>query len=212
MLRISQILYQERRRQGLTLEEISKATKIRTSFLSAIEKGDYHTLPSPAYAQGFVSNYATYLGLPAKEITAKFRREYAGTKDYKVLPESLSRKKIIPIRRIRFGFSGLLVLIPIVLLLLYVIFQFRYLVLPPPLEVITPGEGERFASKTITVSGKTDPNGAFTLNNEPVPLDSNGNFEKKITVFPGDVVLQFSIQNRFGKKTIIERHIYVNSQ
>ena len=147
-----------------------------------------------------------------KEITAKFRREYAGTKDYKVLPESLSRKKIIPIRRIRFGFSGLLVLIPIALLLLYVIFQFRYLVLPPPLDVITPGEGERFSSKTITVSGKTDPNGAFTLNNEPVPLDSNGNFEKKITVFPGDVVLQFSIQNRFGKKTIIERHIYVNSQ
>ncbi len=49
MITAGQKLYEERIRRGLTLEEIARATKIRSSFLSAIEKGEYKKLPSSAY-------------------------------------------------------------------------------------------------------------------------------------------------------------------
>ena len=52
MIRVGQLLRDERVRKRLTIEEVAKATKIRTNFLSAIEKGEYKKLPSSAYAQG----------------------------------------------------------------------------------------------------------------------------------------------------------------
>ncbi|MGH2637780.1 MAG: helix-turn-helix domain-containing protein, partial [Rhabdochlamydiaceae bacterium] len=71
------------------MEEIAAAIKIRPEFLSAIEKGDYQHLPSPAYASGFVTNYAAYLGFPKRETLALFRREFDEQKAYKVLPRGM---------------------------------------------------------------------------------------------------------------------------
>jgi len=91
MVRLGQRLFDERRKRGLSLDEVAAATKIRGSFLSAIEKGDYTKLPSPSYAQGFVLNYATYLGFQRKETLALFRREFDERKEFKVLPKNITR-------------------------------------------------------------------------------------------------------------------------
>jgi len=64
MVNVGEKLYEERVKKGHTLEEVSKATKIRASFLLAIEKGEYKKLPSGTYVHGFVRNYARFLGLP----------------------------------------------------------------------------------------------------------------------------------------------------
>ena len=87
MIRAGQKLRDERQRRGLTLSEISNATKIKVEFLSAIEKGEYEKLPSASYAHGFVGNYAKFLDFEEEEILALFRREFDGKKVYKVLPE-----------------------------------------------------------------------------------------------------------------------------
>ena len=76
MTRVGEKLYEERIKKGYTLEEVSKATKIKVHFLQAIEKGDYKKLPSGTYAQGFVKNYAGFLKLPEHEMLALFKREY----------------------------------------------------------------------------------------------------------------------------------------
>src|SRR3989338_7007978 len=101
MIRAGQKLSEERKRRGLSLLQVSNATKIRQEFLEAIEKGEYDKLPSPSYAQGFVRNYTRLLELPEKETLALFRREFAGDKDYDVLPEGLSGKKDIPVRKFK---------------------------------------------------------------------------------------------------------------
>ena len=76
MIRAGEKLREERLKKHLTLEEVSRATKIKESFLLAIEKGEYKKLPPATYAQGFVRNYAGFLGMPEQEILAIFRREY----------------------------------------------------------------------------------------------------------------------------------------
>src|SRR3989344_231387 len=89
MIRTGQKLRDERIRRGLSIDDVAKATKIRSSFLLAIEKGDYSKLPSSAYVQGFVRNYAEYLGLSKREVLAIFRREFDEEKVFRVLPEGM---------------------------------------------------------------------------------------------------------------------------
>jgi transcriptional regulator with XRE-family HTH domain len=60
---IGQRLRQARERLGLSLEEAERTTRIRAQHLSALERDDFHALPSPVQARGFLKNYADYLGL-----------------------------------------------------------------------------------------------------------------------------------------------------
>src|SRR5258708_37869825 len=93
MVPLSQRLHNERVLRKLSLDDVAAATKIKSRFLAAIERGEYHKLPSPAYAQGFVKNYASFLGLPKTEVTAFFRREFDSRKALKVLPDSFARRR-----------------------------------------------------------------------------------------------------------------------
>ncbi|HSX41010.1 MAG TPA: helix-turn-helix domain-containing protein, partial [Candidatus Saccharimonadales bacterium] len=96
MIKVSEFFKEERLRKGLTIDQVAKATKIRPAFLTAIENGEYHKLPSSAYATGFVRNYAQFLGLSQNRMLALFRREYAGEKTTAVLPAGFSSSSDFP--------------------------------------------------------------------------------------------------------------------
>jgi MinD-like ATPase involved in chromosome partitioning or flagellar assembly len=58
--------------KGLTLEEIAEATKIKKSFLEAIENEDQKSFPAPIFLRGFLKSYAKALGLDPTEICDKY--------------------------------------------------------------------------------------------------------------------------------------------
>ncbi|MBT8473222.1 MAG: TonB family protein [Marinicaulis sp.] len=64
-----------RRGRGLTLSDISVATKIKIDQLHAIEESDADRLPATPYAVGFVKVYAGYLGLDSDALAAQFKKE-----------------------------------------------------------------------------------------------------------------------------------------
>ena len=211
MITAGQKLYEERIRRGLTLEEIARATKIRSSFLSAIEKGEYKKLPSSAYIQGFVKNYAEFLGLPQKEIVALFKREFNEREFLSVLPQGFSKDQDVSLTGIRFGQTAFAIIAIFVTLLGYILFQYRYAFINPPLEIDTPKEGE-MVSVPFFVSGKTDPNATVFINEDSIVVDADGNFKKNITLFPGKTIIKITAQNRLGKKTQIDRHVEIKSE
>ena len=62
-------IFSDRRQElQLSLKEVESATSIRTPYLEAIEAGQIEKLISPIYAQGFVRQYATFLGLDGDRI------------------------------------------------------------------------------------------------------------------------------------------------
>jgi cytoskeletal protein RodZ len=71
-------LRREREIRGISLKEISDATKISKRFLEQIEKNDYRTLPAPVFTRGFVREYARYLGLNAEEMVSRYNHAAAG--------------------------------------------------------------------------------------------------------------------------------------
>lgn len=65
-------LKREREMRGVTLEEVSGATRIATRFLKAIENEEWDQLPGGVFNRGFVRAVARYLGLDEENIVAEY--------------------------------------------------------------------------------------------------------------------------------------------
>ncbi len=209
MIRIGTILQETRVKKGCTLEQVAKATKIRSEFLQALEKGEYEKLPGPNYAHGFVKNYLEFLGLPLQEHMALFRREYDENEQQKLVPQGLVGKENISLQKFSVRQIFWLGLIIFVGLFFYLLFQYRAAFWSPSLTVTSPYEHAVIASQTIAVKGTTDPNATVTVNALPAYVDANGQFFKEIPVFPGNSTITVKAVNSFGKVTTIERHVQV---
>ncbi len=194
-------LKEKRLEKGLSLEDVSKSTKIRIEFLEFIEEGLYAKLPSVSYAQGFVRNYAKFLSLNEKEIMAIFRREFEGEKLYLVLPKGFEKEDEFPISKFKIRRSGLFIILSFLIFLGYIFFQYRYAVINPPLTITSPKNLSVNSSSQITVLGKTDPNATIYVNSDAVSVDESGNFQKVIFVFPGKTIITVKAINKFLKET-----------
>ncbi|MDJ0731047.1 MAG: DUF4115 domain-containing protein [Crocosphaera sp.] len=69
---IGQRLYNERQKQGLSLELISGETRISVGFLEAIEKAKLEELPEAIYTRSFIKKFADFLGLDGKSLSESF--------------------------------------------------------------------------------------------------------------------------------------------
>jgi cytoskeleton protein RodZ len=65
-------LKREREMRGVSLDEISAATRIATRFLQAIENEQWDQLPGGVFNRGFVRAVAHYLGLDEENIVAEY--------------------------------------------------------------------------------------------------------------------------------------------
>jgi cytoskeletal protein RodZ len=65
-------LRKERETRNISLEEISKFTKIKQHYLKAIEEDRYELLPAVPYVKGFLNGYARYLTLNPKDIVLQY--------------------------------------------------------------------------------------------------------------------------------------------
>lgn len=63
----------------LTIKDVTKATKIQSWTLEALEADQLHTTMSPVYVKGFLSTYARYLHLDAGTLVAQLFPEPAPT-------------------------------------------------------------------------------------------------------------------------------------
>lgn len=108
-------LKRERELREVTLDELSKATRISNRFLQALENEDWGKLPGGVFGHGFVRSIARYLGLSEEALLGEYdlaraeKLPAAATKPEEPIPSS---PKWIPIAVV---LGGLLLLV----LLLY---------------------------------------------------------------------------------------------
>jgi transcriptional regulator with XRE-family HTH domain len=65
-------LKKERETRNISLEEISKFTKIKEHHLKAIEEDRYELLPPALYVKGYLSLFARYLAINPKDIVLQY--------------------------------------------------------------------------------------------------------------------------------------------
>jgi cytoskeletal protein RodZ len=65
-------LRREREMRGVSLDEISAATRISTRFLEAIENDQWDRLPGGVFNRGFIRSIARFLGLDEDSLVAEY--------------------------------------------------------------------------------------------------------------------------------------------
>ena len=74
---VGEALAAAREASGQTVEDVSRATRIRGELLRKIEADDFEACGGSVYARGHVRAIATHLGLDAAELVAEFDRTHA---------------------------------------------------------------------------------------------------------------------------------------
>ncbi|MBI4650432.1 DUF4115 domain-containing protein [Candidatus Desantisbacteria bacterium] len=80
---VGEFLRRVREQKGVPLEHIVKVTKIRETYLKAIEENNKSTLPGESYYKAFLRSYATCLGIDYEELKKQF------------FPETVTDKKAV---------------------------------------------------------------------------------------------------------------------
>lgn len=93
MIKVAEVLQNARREKNLTLEDISKKTKIRIKHLKAIEEEKWDLLPGIAYIKGFLKRYADAVDLDGEKLLTLFRREFNTEQKVKVIPEGVDNEE-----------------------------------------------------------------------------------------------------------------------
>jgi len=90
MSAVGETLRKNREARGLTVEQVSEVTKMRTDHVRALEDGNYDVFPAKVYVRGFVRSYANFLGIEFEEISPALEEELGAIKRFRE-PPSLSR-------------------------------------------------------------------------------------------------------------------------
>ena len=98
---IGRYLRGERELRKVSLEEVSKFTRIKEQYLSAIEEDRYDLLPSAIYVKGYLTAYARYLGLDPNDTVLRYQRYL---KELTIAEEKrLEQQKPEPPRQVSFS-------------------------------------------------------------------------------------------------------------
>ncbi|NJR49909.1 MAG: helix-turn-helix domain-containing protein [Leptolyngbyaceae cyanobacterium CSU_1_3] len=87
-------LAQLRQQQGISLEDIARATRIQPRLLRAIEAGDLEVLPESVYIQSFLRQYAGAIGLDGAAFASEFPTRFG-------LPEPRTPWRSLPGAQLR---------------------------------------------------------------------------------------------------------------
>lgn len=197
MKTVGEIIHSERLKKDLTVEKLSHLTKIDIKYLEAIERDDYKALPSETFAKGFIRNISLRLDRNPDELVAIFRRDYRSHEITTGNQKSFKVKK----PRINLEFNHFFpYLIGLIVFVAYLVFQFRAVITPPELSVITPEKGAVVTSP-VEISGTTDVGSTVSIDDSRVRPDENGNFSAKISLPLGETELSVKAVSRFGRSS-----------
>jgi len=203
MKSIGKVLKEFRIKKKLSREKLAKLTKIKANFIECIEEEKWESLPDYPVVLGFVKNISKTLGINEKHIVALLRRDYP-PKSLPINPKPEIEEKFRWSPRLTFLVGVFVVTIFIVG---YLIYQYLNFIKPPKLFLDTPKEGETISTPTLLVKGLTDPEAQILINNQPVTVSEDGNFEAEIEVSEETSEVVVVARSRYGKETVIRRKI-----
>ena len=86
MAELGEELRRERVRRNLTFKDIEQVLHIKTTYLEAIEDGNYAVIPGRVYAKGFIRNYGNYLGLDGDRLVKVYQNQVGEVDTFTIRP------------------------------------------------------------------------------------------------------------------------------
>ncbi len=93
---LADILRSTREARGWSLELVAEMTRVRQSYLEALEQAAYDVLPPRAFAIGYVKAYAKALGLDEETLADMFKRDVTDVNTRLQAPSGASLEDVRP--------------------------------------------------------------------------------------------------------------------
>ncbi|MBU4421819.1 helix-turn-helix domain-containing protein [Candidatus Parcubacteria bacterium] len=188
-------------RRGISLETISKKTKIPLKYLKALEEGSTGVLPDVLYVKNIIKKYLSFLNVDPRPFLGQLAPR---KKIIKEPQKALDKKLMLVVPRI---IKALIGFVLIGAFIIYIILEINKIFKPPMLLLYSPQEGEATSSTIIEVKGKTDPGTKIFINDESIILNNDNIFNKDINLQKGLNLIKISGINRYSKENVIWRNV-----
>ena len=142
---VGEFFRQVRETKGLTVDEVSSKTRIRSDFVRALEDGNFSKLPDQVFARGFVRSYARSLGLDEEDAIQRFAKSAGAFYDKQDERERLKIRQIQEERKRQANRKAVTVAIGIAVLIL------MFLLSREQSPVLRPGDSEQVAAAKRTI-------------------------------------------------------------
>ena len=134
---MSEELKNKRLHLGKSIEEIAEITKIKKSYLIAIEEGKFDELPIEVYTRSYIKIYSELLGVDPQQILREYENHLTAKKfkpEIIELPkiEKKEEKHFLPKPKQKWINAGLIIALVITLLLLILKTWYKDDIPPPP--------------------------------------------------------------------------------
>lgn len=200
----------------ISLNEVSRLTKIQIAYLEYLEEGEYEKLPADVYVKGFLRSYADFLGVDG-QIMLKLYEKEKGIRNNLEKKRKPKKEKVKPLNVSSFIFTPqkILFLAIFVIVLCGLIFLFREINSfgsQPSLVIFSPENNSEVSENSIFVEGTTDKDALLFINEQPILVGDEGKFKESVTLQAGINSINIKAINKFEKETQNNLVIKLNSQ
>lgn len=190
-----------RRQRNLSLLDCEAGTKVRAKFLSALEEAKWEVLPQEVYSRGFVLAYSRFLKLDAEAMLILFDREMASRRREN---KNLSYKRTFNETKFivtpKFLAYAFLILFS-VMMFSYITYEVSGFAGQPALRILSPQNNIILENEALEVAGVTDIDTAVSVNNENVPVGSDGHFVQALRLHRGVNVISVKAVNKAKRES-----------
>lgn len=189
--------------RGFNAKKIAEITDIPESHVTALINNDFKKLPAYPYVRGYLTKIAEILNIDKEELLELYKKE---------IPESIGEKDKLPFNR----FSKQLtsrkkIILGIILLFaaIYLGFRIDDLIGVPEIKITNPSENYSITNEPIVKLSGVAENffDKLTINDEEIPINKGGLFEKDFNLQPGQNNIEFKIKRFLGKETKVEKQV-----
>ena len=168
-----------KRRTSLSLDEIAQKINVQKEHLYYLEKGKYNKLPADVYVYGYLKSYTKFLRINFSSIVKIYNKE----RNIEDRINSFKKNKKKPTYTVPFVItSGMIKVFFIFLVVFGIVFYLWYQVSglsrPPKLVIYNLDQDKTVKEETITVFGQSDLDSDIKINDQPIFVDSEGNFKE----------------------------------
>lgn len=93
------------------------------------------------------------------------------------------------------------------LIVSYAIYQSRKLLEGPEITITEPQNGTITLDSLLTIKGVAENINSINLDDRPIFIDEQGNFEEKLLLYPGYNIIKFEARDKFGKEKTLNLEV-----
>lgn len=192
-----------------SLADAAYELQMREEYIYALESMDITRLPGVVYARYFLERYAQWLGIDIPPLLKSFDREVSRVDSHGSAHLPLERVSRGDLRVWPHVFRRISAGVLAAVFLIYLGFSLYNIVRPPDIQVDFPEVDMKISDLSLRVKGQTDPEVDVYVNGSLAVVDSEGYFERLLSLQPGVNKVVVEASRRFSRTARLERQVLV---